>query len=132
VTDEQPVQALSVGSVVGGSTPLNRPWRDAIRKLAQRVIEARADVESPLNVNVVFDVPGNVVTPDYTGARTGRFSKADALLMVQVALPAEAPEDPWAYLVDEMRNALDEAESWAARRGIAANLEELKAVVDRI
>lgn len=84
---DEPAQVLSIGSVVGGSTPTNRTWRDAIRDLTSRVIAARSDVEAPLNVNVVFQVPGDVIKPDFDGTRTGRFSKKDSLLMVQVALP---------------------------------------------
>ena len=128
---DEPVQVLSLGSVVGGTTPTNRAWRDAIRELTRRVIEERTDIDSPLNVNVVFHVPGNVIKPDFTGARTARFSKKDALLMVQVALPEGVPSDPEGYLKDAARAALDEAERWAESRRIDADLSQLRAILDR-
>lgn len=129
---DERAQALSFGSVVGGSTPANRAWQDAIREISKSVVTARADVEWPLNVNVVFHVPGNILKPDFSGVRTGSFSKQDALLMVQVALPEDAPADPVAYLKNAARAALDEAERWAQSRRIASDLSELRAILDRV
>jgi hypothetical protein len=129
---DESAQVLSIGSVVGGSTPTNRRWRDAIRDLTSRVVEARSDVDSPLNVNVVFQVPGNIIKPDFDGTRTGRFSKKDSLLMVQVGLPEEVPEDVEAYLKDAIYAALDEAERWAERRRQPHDLSQLRAILDRV
>jgi hypothetical protein len=128
---EEPVHPLSLGSVVGGSTRANRAWRDAVRAVTEQVIDARTGVESPLNVNVVFQVPGNIITPDFSGVRTGGFSKPDKLLMVQVALPEEVPPDAERYLRDAAHDALDEAERWANKRGIASDLASLRAILDR-
>jgi hypothetical protein len=127
----EPIYVLSLGWVVGGSTLANRAWRDAIRAVTDQVIEARTGVESSLNVNVVFQVPGNIITPDFSGVRTGRFSKEDNLLMVQVALPEEVPPDAERYLIDAVHEALDEAERWANKRGIASDLPSLRAILDR-
>lgn len=128
---DEPVHPLSIGSVVGGPTPANAGWRQAIRELALAVQDARADTASPLNVNIVFHVHGNVVQPDYEGVRTGRYSEADRLLMVQVALPETAPDDPGAYLRAQAMRALDEAEAWSAKRGRGESLDSLRAVLDR-
>jgi hypothetical protein len=122
-------ESLSIGSVVGGATPSTRRWSDAISSLTREVIDARAGVETPLNVNVVFHVPGNILKPDYEGERTGRFSKRLALLMVQVALPEEPPDDIAAYLRVRLAAAVGEAEQWAAKRRIASDLRSLRAVV---
>jgi hypothetical protein len=128
----EPAQALSIGSVVGGATPANQPWRDGIRGLTNRVVAARAGTESPLNVNVVFQIPGHVISPDFTGTRTGRFSKQDGLLMVQVALPEEVPEDPEGYLLDALHGAVNQAEEWARKRRLTADLAELRAILARV
>jgi hypothetical protein len=125
----EPVEVLSVGSVVGGSTPTNRRWRDAIAELTRAVAEARTEIASPLNVNVVFQVAGNVVQPDFEGARTGQFSKANRLLLVQVALPAEVADDPESYLRGALSDAIDEAEGWARERSIAPDLQVLRELV---
>jgi hypothetical protein len=129
---DEPAEVLSIGSVVGGSTPANRRWRDAIGELTHAVADARADIASPLNVNVVFQVPGNVVQPDFDGARTGRYSKADRLLLVQVALPKEAPDDPDGYLRAALADAIGEAEEWARRRSIAPDLGALRELAARV
>jgi hypothetical protein len=129
---EEPVEVLSIGSVIGGSTSTNRRWRDAIGELTRAVADARTNVASPLNVNVVFQVPGNVVRPDFEGARTGRYSKADRLLLVQVALPGEVPEDPDDYLRAALSDAIGEAEEWARRRSIASDLGALRKLAARV
>ncbi len=67
-------EPLSIGSVVGGRTQANAGWRPAIRELGERVAEARVGVETPLNVNIVFHVPGHILQLDYSGVRTGSYS----------------------------------------------------------
>lgn len=129
---DEPAEVLSIGSVVGGSTSTNRRWREAIGELTHAVADARADIASPLNVNVVFQVPGNVVQPDFEGARTGRYSKADRLLLVQVALPDEVPDDPDGYLREALTDAIGEAEEWARRRSIAPDLGALRELAARV
>jgi hypothetical protein len=127
---DEPAQTLSIGSVLGGGIA-NRPWQDAIVALTHRVIAAREDVESPLNLNVVFHVPGSMLKPEFEGVRTGRFLKPLRLLMVQVALPEAVPPDPERYLLDAMGAAIDEAERWAKRRGLASDLDVLRTIVHR-
>jgi hypothetical protein len=69
-------QAISIGAVVE-SRPENHEWRNAIRQLTIRIDDAQAGVASPLNLNVVFHVPGRTFKPEFSGVRTGRFSKRD-------------------------------------------------------
>lgn len=129
---DEPAEVLSIGSVVGGSTLSNRRWRDAIGELTRAVADVRADVSSPLNVNVVFHVAGNVIRPNFEGARTGRYSKADRLLLVQVALPDGVPDDPAGYLRAALMQAIREAEEWARRRSIASGLDALRELAARV
>ena len=129
---DEPVETLSIGSVVGGVTPKNRVWRDAIRHLALQIAEARSGVESALRVNVVFQVPGDMIKPDFAGTRTGRFSEKDKLLMVQVALPETEPPDADAYLREAVGRALDDAERWAERKGQPHDLAQLRTILDRL
>lgn len=129
---DEPVPVLSIGSVLGGTSPPTRKWGDDIRKLGLRVGTLRAGVESPLNLNVVFQVPGEVAKPDFQGVRTGRYSKADRLLMIQVALPEDVPPDSDAHLVEAAYAAIDEAERWAKQRGIAEDLTPVREILDRL
>lgn len=66
---------------------------------------AREGVESDIRVNVEFHVPGTIWTPEFEGVRTGFFRRADSLLKVQVALPAEAPAVVRPHLVGYLSDA---------------------------
>ena len=79
---------------------------------------------------MIFHAPGKVFTPEFVGVRTGSYSKKLALLAVQVGLPEEPPQDIDGYLVQAARDAISEAERWAAKRGIGTDLSDLQAVLD--
>ncbi|GLQ87715.1 hypothetical protein [Dyella flagellata] len=132
VNDEmEETLVLSLGSIIGGSTLANKPWDDAITDLTNRIEEARRGVEAPLNLNVVFQAPGNILKPEFAGVRTGRFSKSRALLMVQVAVPEEVPSDPIIYLKNAIHAAIDEAGRWATRRKVTIDVSKLRYIVER-
>lgn len=126
---DEPVHVLSIGSVEGGSSPWIAIWREALTRLTRRVAESREGISSPLNLNVVFQIPGDLLKPEFEGVRTGRFSRKEGLLMVQVALPEQPPEDVNAELKGRLMAAVEEAERWARRRRLAGNLTETRELV---
>ena len=126
----EPAQVLSVGVIYGG--PETQRWRDSIRDLSRLVVMLREGVQSQLNVNVVFHVPGSILKPEFDGVRTGSFRKRDSLLMVQVALPLDIHDDPASYLRDAMVSAVDEAEAWAVRRRTGFDTAPLHELVRRL
>jgi hypothetical protein len=123
---DEPAEPLSIGSVVGGATDSNRAWSDALTRLTLAIAEKRGDLQTPLNVNVVFHIPGHILKPDYEGERTGSFSRKRSLLMVQVAVPEKPPSDVDAEVRRRLLAALDKAELWARKRGVADDLGALK------
>jgi hypothetical protein len=125
-------QAITIGSVEGGWSPWMSTWREALMKLTLAVDEASAGVGSELNLNVVFQIPGSVLRPDFTGVRTGRFSPKRNLLLVQVALPEEPSEEIGTQLVCALAAAVEEAQRWANRRRRADGLAELHAIVQAL
>ena len=129
---DETAEVLSIGSVVGGSSHLNRPWRDAVSRLMNRVADARPGAVSPLNLNVVFQIPGKILQPEFEGVRTGTFRKRDSLLLVQVALPEVVPADVDADVLQRLRDAVDEAESWAKRRRVADDLSVIRGILDAL
>jgi hypothetical protein len=129
--DDEKIEALSLGSIVGGATTGNRVWRDAIKDLGQGIRNARIDVKVPLNLNVVFHVPGNMLKPEFVGVRTGIFSKSKSLLMVQVAIPESVPTDPMGYLKGTVHSAIDEAVRWAAKRKVPIDASKLRDILER-
>lgn len=126
---EEQAKVFSIGSVVGGRTAGNRAWTDEIARLTSEVVAARAGMEAPLNLNVVFHVAGNLIQPDFEGVRIGTFRKAQRLLMVQVALSEAAPPEPRPELLGLLEDAVAEAESWSIRRRVAFDREPFTLVL---
>jgi hypothetical protein len=103
-------------------------------ELARHVKSLRQGVQSPLNVNVVFQVPGEVVSVDFSGVRTGRYSPKDRLLLVQAAVPSdESTSDTRPVLLSLIQAAIEEAEAFAQRRAIADEpLEALRSLAAQV
>jgi hypothetical protein len=122
------VPALSIGTVIGGWSEAKRTWDEAFRDLDRRLLRARTGVKVPLNLNVVYQLPGEILSPDWTGVRTGSYSRKLALLMVQVAVPPGVPADPSGFIRETLSAAIDAAEAWAARRRVNADTEALRSL----
>lgn len=124
--------ALAIGVIAGG--PGTSPaWADAVRDLGRRVIKLRGDVASPLSLNVTYQIPGQFLAPDFTGVRTGRYSRADQRLLVQVALPPEPTVDAATEVRGLLRDAVVLAESFAQRNGYGElRLEGLRDLLRRV
>lgn len=126
------IPILSIGAVAGGASA-SRAWENAIKRAAQRVIRLREGRSSPLAVNVVYQIPGEVMTPDFEGVRTGQFSRKDRRLLVQVALPHEPAHDADQEVVDRLSEAIELAEEFARMEAmIEGNLVDLRAIVSAI
>lgn len=122
---------LSVGAVYGGTWATDESWRPDIQRVMQEVMVLRQGVASPLNVNVVFHVDGDLLPPvDFEGVRTGTFSRRSMHLMVQAAVPVDAVDGHRAALLRLLLAAAVEAEEFARKKGIAADLNEIRSIVD--
>ncbi len=123
--------ALAIGAVDGGSEDGGK-CAEAVKALGRAVMAGREGVTSPLNLNVVFHLAGRYLSPEFTGTRTGRYRKADNLLMVQAALFPHEVADAGAEVHRLLRVAVAEAEQWAQRRRLATSLDALTALVERL
>jgi hypothetical protein len=130
--ESEEVDVLSIGSVVGGVGPAARAWDAPINELTSRVAQARLGITSPLSLNVVFHVPGEVLRPSNEYARAGRYDSETCHLMVQATVPQSLPEQPDRFLVARLSEAVDAAEEWARRRGLADSLPALRTVLARL
>lgn len=101
--------------------------------LMRRVKELRSDVSSPLAVNVVFQIPGSNLSPEFEGLRSGLFSRKEQKLMVQVALPPLAPASADEEVRSFLRAAVLLAEDFAQQEAlIEGELEELRGLVELV
>jgi hypothetical protein len=129
--DEDRPDVLSIGAVYGGTWSVDEFWRPAIQRVMQEVMALRRGLASPLNVNVVLHVDGELLPPvDFEGVRTGTFSQKSMHLMVQAAVPPDAVDDERAVLLGLLREAVVEAETFARQNGAAADLNEVRGIVD--
>lgn len=126
------VPCLAVGAILGDSDAESMAWSRAIGSLSVEVRSLRKDVQSPLNVNVVFHVDGRLKRNGFEGVRTGRFDKKKAILVVQAALAKDDVKDRRAVLLPLLRGAIAEAERYAARKGLAVGLPEIRRLVERL
>jgi hypothetical protein len=124
--------ALSIGAVAGGPGA-SRVWSEAVRQLGRRVISMRDGLSSPLAINVVYQIPGRFLEPEFEGVRSGRFSRKEALLLIQAALPSDPEADASLEVRRLLRDAVALAEDFARQEGmIEDELPELRALVDSL
>jgi hypothetical protein len=124
-----PPKALSVGVIVGGLTAQSKVWREALTRLSRDLSGIAGQLESDFRINVEFQIPGNFISPDFQGVRTGTFRKADRHLKIQVAVPDDPPADPYAYGVHAIGDAVDAAEAWSVRRRVEFDAEPFRSVL---
>jgi hypothetical protein len=84
---------LVIGSMIGGTTS----WTDRVKRVWARMSTAAetasARYPSADNLEILFDVPGPMWQPKYSGIRTGRASRGDRRLQIQVAVPESLSTD---------------------------------------
>jgi hypothetical protein len=108
--------SISIGAVFGGGELSGTPIDRALRGLS-----FPPDNSLPFSLNVVFHVPGSIAGgPDYVGVRTGKFSRKEKMLMVQVAVPKEIiySADVRAFLFSSVREAVRTAGPFLQKKGI--------------
>lgn len=128
----QNVPALSIGAVFGGTHQIDKFWDQPIKDLRRQIMSASESVDSPLKVNVVYHIEGKYAPNEFEGVRTGRFSKSVPLLMVQAAVPSDEVDDPRSIIVGLLHDAVDVAEQYAKKKGIASQLTAIRGIADEL
>ncbi|MBG6214771.1 hypothetical protein RCH23_002805 [Cryobacterium sp. CAN_C3] len=83
--EREPLKVLSLGSIIGGTTPESRIWGGAIRALTREVSRRRVGIASDVNVNVEFHVPGK---PSQRRSETGFTQPERATSPIMPASPS--------------------------------------------
>ena len=94
----------------------------------------RRDPRPVGSLDIVFHVPGSVLKPEHEGLRTGRFSRKERMLQVQIAVPGELMESLalTGFLVQSIREAIVLAERRFAKAGITYPVDEYLGQVDEL
>ena len=125
---------ISVGAVVCGSEVAF--FDSVLQQFMQHCERSKNWTEADVRVNIVYDLPGSIWRPDYTGVRDARFSRKEKKLMVQVAV-----EDEWIkgrdravveeYIFDTADEAIGIAKTRFDRVGIDYDIEADRQFLDR-
>jgi hypothetical protein len=125
---------MHIGSISGG-----RAWSEfegRLQQIKQQVIVARevSETSDTGSIDLVFDIPGDVWRPDYTGLRTGRFSRKQKILQIQVAVPREdlAADEAEEFIFDSMTAAIEMAAAVFEKAKIAFDKASLVAITDSV
>src|SRR5215467_15402352 len=105
-------------SVMAGGTVGTRPWKETIRTISRRVAAIGSEYHAPLALHVVFQIPGEVLRPDFTGVRTGAFSRRAMSLVLQAAVPDAGAQDREAWVLATLREAVDAAERFVVMEAL--------------
>jgi len=141
---------IFVGSVLGGpeleSCPFaavlsqsqfpepGQPWPESGDAPDPRGYREPSDPRDVGSLDVVFHLPGSLVKPDYQGLRTGRFSRSQRSLQVQIAVPQSEIDstDPRRFILDSIREAIHTGESRFSKAGIRYPKEEYLQLLDTL
>lgn len=118
--------------MIGGTTKGTKLWEAEVRRFVDSIpgLKTPAPAPLPMRVNVVFQIPGEVLALDFDGVRTGRYSKAKKLLLVQLAVPREVPLEPQLLLKGRFIDALELAIEFARDRAISEDLPAIRGILN--
>src|SRR5713226_9593971 len=83
---------LFLSDILGGPEQLDKPFDKKVTAICKKMELHKAGMIDPEDgtINIVFQYPGSLLQPEFSGVRTGSFSKKRKTLVVQVAVPADA------------------------------------------
>ncbi|MFI6793469.1 hypothetical protein ACIBG4_39690 [Nonomuraea sp. NPDC050383] len=123
-------QVVMTGSVVGGPD-IDTDVEAAIRDITLRLQELQGQVRALFLVNVIYQVGGEFLAPEFAGVRTGRFS--NGVLIVQAAVPEGSYDDAFGFLGLLLVDAVDAVVVWAARRkDVQVSISDLRSVAQAV
>jgi hypothetical protein len=129
------MMAIYMGAILGGPEHIDRAFDRHKRAIARRAHALQSDHINSCDgvLHIVFQFPGTLFRPDFTGIQIGRFIKKENLLEVRVAVPADflsADDFPQRY-VALLKQAIAEGKKVFDKKTIPFSLEDHLALVDR-
>jgi hypothetical protein len=119
--------------VLGG--PEHVRFEQEVRELMRFCRENRERGFAGSEINLVYHVPGSICKPDYVGMRTGRFSRKERCLMVQIAVEEDyaALDDTdqiRQYIFETADEALGLGKTELARKGLQYEIQTDRMLLD--
>ena len=124
---------ISIGAVVGG--PECGFFDSHLSRFMGYCEDKRLEGTHSAEVNIVYHLPGSIAKPDYVGMRTGKFSKKELALMIQISVEEEwiasrDAEQVLRYIYETADEAIGIAESEFRKRGIDYGIEADRVFLD--
>jgi len=82
---------IYVGAIFGGREAMSSKIGSAISKIKR--LAGGCEMDDSGSLDIVFHVPGTLLSPDYDGVRTGTFSRKKPLLQIQSAVPQDLNDE---------------------------------------
>lgn len=125
---------IYIGRVYGGPEVRGSPTDKAISRVVQLLGPQAEDERGSLDV--VVHVPGSLFKADFEGVRTGKFSKKQRMLAIQIAMPQHIASgdgaDVQRFLLDAVREAVRLGRDRFEKAGITYPEEEYLRKIDAI
>ncbi len=126
-----PERALYISTLTGGRTSANSSAIAAVRRLHLLVHgQAHPVLPTDLQVDLIFQIPGDQLSPDFVGVRTGRLARRERLLAIQVSVPIPFPDSPSDYFSVVLREAKSVLMAFVKRRKIDLKADEALTALD--
>lgn len=114
-----------VGAIMG-DVDAERQWGQLIGAFTIEISERTRNVDVPVRLQIELHVPGRHFQPEFTGARSGRYSRRTGTLTIQALADDAVLTRGRSGLGELLVEALDEAESYLAAKRIAGTLDALR------
>jgi len=125
---------ISIGAVIGG--PECEFFDTHLSRFSRYCGENRDLGTHSAEVNIVYHLAGSIWKPDYIYMRTGKFSRKEKTLMIQISVEEEwiASRDDktvLCYIYETADEAVGMAKGELHKHGIEYDLEADRAFLDR-
>jgi hypothetical protein len=128
--------ALYIGGIFRGPELERSRIYKVIGALTLAKDSAQPQVVNPTDgeLDLVYHVPGSLFKVDFQGIRTGRISKKERIMQVQMAVPEAALNAPnlLSILTDLLRQAVKVGSERLAKKEISFSQEDHLRLIDQI
>jgi len=115
---------IYVGAVLGGPDVRDSGLVTGIQTVSRAFDASRpTNTEHSATLDLVFHVPGNLISPKFDGQRTAKFSRRERTLMIQIAVPTDKihSDCPEQFLFASIAKAIPLGVAHLEKRGLSVD-----------